>query len=62
MKKSTLALLAALSVVSFNASAAIDAAVITTIKGVVVDVDSLGGAVFTVVVAVFAWKMLRKAL
>lgn len=65
MKGTKLALLAALAAVSalpYAAHAAVDAAVLTTIKGVIVDVDSVGAAIFGVIVAIFAWKMLKKAV
>lgn len=62
LKLAAVASLAALYAIPYTAMAAVDAAVITSIKGVIVDVDSVSAAIFGVFVAIFAWKMLKKAV
>jgi hypothetical protein len=56
-------LLAPLAFVSFGALAeGNSAAVVTAIGGAATDVAAIGGAVLLVIVAIFGFKMLRRAL
>ncbi len=61
--KNRLAQISGLSLVGVgSASAAIDAAVTTALTGAGTDAATVGGAVLVVIVAIFAFKLLRKAL
>lgn len=62
MKAKYLALIAALSAMSFNVLAAVPADVTTAIATAKTDSETIGGAVLVVVVGIFGLKMLRKAL
>ena len=57
-----LALLAALTALSVNAFAAVPAEVTTAITTAKTDSETVASAVLVVIVGIFAFKLLRKAL
>lgn len=57
-----LAVAASSAVVAPQASAAVDAEVITAIEGALTDVNTIGAAVLIVIVGIAVWKWARRAL
>jgi hypothetical protein len=65
MKKAKLALLASLAALSafpYTAMAAVDPTVLAALNTAKTDAESVGSSVLVVLVAIFAFKLLRKAL
>ncbi|MEY3882258.1 MAG: Inovirus Coat protein [Pseudomonadota bacterium] len=62
LKLGAVAVLAALSALPYTAMAAVDPTVLTALNSSKTDAETVGSSVLVILVAIFGFKLLRKAL